>query len=191
MLCWRALVLAGVVAAPAASQDANAPAPIDMIETVNTVCIAAQGDQVRVEANALEAGFSPVPKSMLPKLRGSEDATGFIRSNTTDVSYVLMGTMKRRLSGKTVVMEFCGVGARPSEHKELDARLSQLMGFKPVQVGGIEAYAWIQTPEGRAPTRSLTDPQFLAMAETGQMRMVGLDRDGKGSVLLFFRPRVE
>jgi hypothetical protein len=188
---WRALVFVAAIAAPAVGQDADAPAPIDMIETVNKVCIAAQGDQGQIEAKALDAGFSPVPQSMLPKLRGSEDATGFIRSNATDVAFVFTGTIKRRLSGKTVVMEFCGVGARPTDHKALDARLAQLMGFKPVKAGGVEAYAWIQTPEGRTPTRSLTDPEFLAMAETGEMRMVGLDRDGKGSMLLFFRPRVE
>ena len=65
------------------------------------------------------------------------------------------------------------------------------MGFAPVRGAGMEAYAWLQTPEGRVPSRSLSDPQVLAMAATGQMRMIALDRAGPGSTLIYFLPRLD
>jgi hypothetical protein len=88
-------------------------------------------------------------------------------------------------------MDFCGVSARPTEHRALYQRLRETMGFAPVTGAGMEAYAWLQTPEGRAPTRDLGDPTFVAMAATGQMRMVGLDRSGPGSTLIYFLPRLD
>ena len=189
------LLGAALATAPAAAsaQAAEAPAAIDLIATLNTVCVAARGDRARAADLAAEAGFSPVPASTVPRLRYSSETAGFMRSNATDISFVMTGTMTRRVGRQTVVMEFCGVGARPTDHRALDARLLDLMNFPPVRGAGMEAYAWLQTPEGRAPLRSrrLTDPQFLAMAETGQMRLVALDRAGPGSTLIYFLPRLD
>ena len=142
-------------------------------------------------ALAAEQGFSPVPESMVPRIRNSSNRAGFMRTNATDASLVMTGTMTRRLGGETIVMEFCGVSAQPTDHRALDSRLRQVMGFAAVDAGGMEAYAWLQTPEGRAPSRSIDDAQFSAMAKTGQMRMVGLDRTGQGSTLLYILPRME
>lgn len=182
-----------MLAAPAAgwSQAAETPVAIDLIATLNTVCVAAQGDRVRAASLAAEAGFSPVPASMVPHMRNSSETAGFMRSNATDISFVMTGKMTRRVGGETLVMEFCGVSARPTDHRALDARLREAMGFAPVRGAGMEAYAWLQTPEGRAPSRSLTDPQVLSMAATGQMRLLGLDRSGPGSTLIYFLPRLD
>jgi hypothetical protein len=192
-LC-RAIIFGLVFCAPAgtvAAQDTPQHAPIDLIAALNDICVAAQGDQAQAAALAAEHGFSPVPESMVPRIRNSANRAGFMRTNATDVSLVMTGTMTRRLSGETVVMEFCGVSAQPADHRAVDARLRQVMGFAPVAAGGMEAYAWLHTPEGRAPSRSISDPQFIAMAQTGQMRMVGLDRTGRGSTLLYILPRVD
>jgi hypothetical protein len=182
-----------ILAAPAAgwSQAAETPAPTDLIATLNTVCVAARGDRARAAELAAEAGFSPVPETVVPRLRNSAETAGFMRSNATDISFVMTGTMTRRVGRETVVMEFCGVSARPTDHRALDARLRDLMNFPPVRGAGMEAYAWLQTPEGRTPSRSLTDPQFLSMAATGQMRLVALDRSGPGSTLIYFLPRLD
>lgn len=178
--------LAGSSTAP--TQDAVV-APIDLIATLNTVCVAAQGDRASVVSLATEAGFSPVPASTVPRLRNSAETAGFMRSNATDISFVMTGVMTRHVGGETVVMEFCGVNARPTDHRALTTRLRELMGFAPVHGGAM--YAWLQTPEGRAPSRSLTDQQFLSMAATGQMRLLGLDRSGPGSTLIYFLPRLD
>lgn len=184
---------AAMLAAPVAgwSQTAEAPAAIDLIAALNTVCVAAQGDRARAATLAAEAGFSPVPESMVPRMRNSSETAGFMRSNATDIAFVMTGKMTRRVSGETLVMEFCGVSARPTDHRALNTRLRETMGFAPVRGAGMEAYAWLQTPEGRAPSRSLTDPQVIAMAVTGQMRMVALDRTGPGSTLIYFLPRLD
>jgi hypothetical protein len=192
-----AVVLLG---APLTASAQNAPAPvvapdsapeaIDLIATLNAVCVAARGDRARAAALAAEAGFSPVPASMLPGMRNSSETTGFMKSSATDVAFVMTGKMTRDVRGETVVMEFCGVSARPTDHRALEGKLRELMGFAPVR-GRFQAYAWLQTPEGRAPTRDLGDAQFLAMAATGQMRMVGLDRSGPGSTLIYFLPRLD
>ncbi len=168
-----------------------AAAPVDLIATLNDICVAAQGDRARAAALAAEAGFSPVPADVVPRMRNSSETAGFMRSNATDISFVMTGEITRRVGRETVVMEFCGVVARPTDHRALDERLRQVMGFAPVRGAGMEAYAWLQTPEGRAPSRSLTDPQVLAMAATGQMRMVALDRAGPGSTLIYFLPRLD
>lgn len=190
---FAAAMLAALMGLPAVgwAQTSEAPAAIDLIATVNQVCVAAQGDRARAAALAGEAGFSPVPATMVPHMRNSSETVGFMRSNATDISFVMTGKMTRRVEGETVVMEFCGVSARPTDHRALDARLREAMGFAPVRGAGIEAYAWLQTPEGRAPTRSLSDRQFISMAGTGQMRMLGLDRSGPGSTLIYFLPRLD
>jgi len=177
--------------ATALAQDQAAPAPTDLIAALDGICVAAQGDRGQVSSLAQAQGFAPVPESMVPRMRNSSDRAGFMRTNAADVSLVMVGTMTRRLGGETVVMEFCGVSAQPADHGAVDARLRQVMGFAPVRGMGLEAYAWLQTPEGRAPSRSLSDAQFLDMAGTGQMRLIALDRTGRGSTLLYILPRID
>lgn len=177
--------------ATALAQDQVAPPPTDLIAALDGICVAAQGDRAQVSSLAQAQRFAPVPESMVPRMRNSSDRAGFMRTNATDVSLVMVGTMTRRLGGETVVMEFCGVSAQPADHSAVDARLRQVMGFAPVRGMGLEAYAWLQTPEGRAPSRSLSDAQFLDMAGTGQMRLIALDRTGRGSTLLYILPRID
>jgi len=186
-----AVLCAFIVASPSTAQDREAPAPIDLITTVNTVCVAAQGDRARAAALAVEAGFSPTPPDMIPFMRNSSETVGFMRSNETDIAFVMLGKLTRRVGNRQVMMDFCGVSSRPTDHRALNVRLRETMGFAPVRGAGFEAYAWLQTPEGRAPTRSLSDEQFIAMAETGRMRMVGVDRAGPGSTLIYFLPRLD
>ncbi len=177
--------------ATALAQDQAAPVPTDLIAALDGICVAAQGDREQVASLAQAEGFAPVPESMVPRMRNSSDRAGFMRTNAKDVSLVMVGTMTRRLGGETVVMEFCGVSAQPADHSAVDARLRQVMGFAPVRGMGLEAYAWLQTPEGRAPSRSLSDAQFLDMVGTGQMRLIALDRTGRGSTLLYILPRID
>lgn len=190
-----AVMSAALIGLPAVgwaqTPPAPAEAPTDLIATLNAVCVAARGDRARAASLAAEAGFSPVPEGMVPRMRNSSETAGFMRSNATDISFVMTGRMTRRVGRETVVLEFCGVSARPTDHRALNARLRDLMNFPPVRGAGMEAYAWLQTPEGRAPARSLTDPEFLSMAATGQMRLVGLDRSGPGSTLIYFLPRLD
>lgn len=175
----------------ASAQDASTAAPTDLIATLNTVCVAARGDRARAASLAAEAGFSPAPESMTPRMRYTSETASFMRSSAADLSVIMTGKMTRRVGRETVVMEFCGVSVRPTDHRALDARLLDLMNFPPVRGAGMEAYAWLQTPEGRVPSRSLTDPQFLSMAATGQMRLLALDRSGPGSTLIYFLPRLD
>lgn len=191
-------VLAIAVAAALAgtgvfAQTAPAPAaqPTDLIETLNTVCVAAQADAARVAELAVAAGYSPVPEAMLPRFRGVSGATGFMKSSAADMVFVVTGTMSQRVARRRIVMPFCGVSARPADHRALERRLREAMGFDPVVGLGMSAYAWLQTSQGRAPTRNLDDPTVVAMAETGQMRMVGLDRSRQASILLYFLPRAD
>lgn len=177
--------------ATGASSAQTTPAPVDLIATLDAVCVAAQGDRARAAELAAEAGYSPVPDSMVPGLRNASETAGFMKSSAADIVFVMTGTISRRIGRERVTMEFCGVSARPTEHRALDQRLRQTMGFAPVTGIGMEAYAWLQTPEGRAPARDLRDPTFITMARTGQMRMVGLQRSGPGSTLIYFLPRLD
>ena len=185
------LAAALTTATGAQAQTTPPPEPIDLIASLDAVCISAGGDRARAAELAIEAGFSPVPASMVPALRNSSATAGFMKSSAADVTFVLTGTMSRRVGRERVTMEICGVTSRPTEHRPLDQRLRQTMGFAPVSDGGMDIYAWLQTPEGRAPARELRDPTFLAMAGTGQMRMVGLQRSGPGSTLIYFLPRLD
>ncbi|WP_426041592.1 hypothetical protein [Brevundimonas sp. TWP2-3-4b1] len=185
------LAAALTTATGAQAQTTPPPEPIDLIASLDAVCISAGGDRARAAELAIEAGFSPVPASMVPALRNSSETAGFMKSSAADVTFVLTGTMSRRVGRERVTMEICGVTSRPTEHRPLDQRLRQTMGFAPVSDGGMDIYAWLQTPEGRAPARELRDPTFLAMAGTGQMRMVGLQRSGPGSTLIYFLPRLD
>ncbi|WGM32530.1 hypothetical protein [Brevundimonas sp. NIBR11] len=185
------LAAAALMMTGARAQTAPAPDPVDLISTLNSVCVAAQGDRARAAELAAEAGYSPVPESMVPRLRNSSDRAGFMRSNAADMSIILTGRINRRVGREDVVMEFCGVSARPTDHRALNARLREAMGFERVRGAGLDAYAWLQTPEGRAPSRSLSDAQFIAMAATGQMRLVGIDQSGNGSTLMYFLPRLD
>ena len=189
------VVIATAVLMTGAAQETAPPSssaePVDLIATLDTICIAAQGDAARAAELAAEAGFSPMPASMIPPLRNASEQTAFMKSNGTDVAFVMTGKMSRRVGRERIVMEVCGVSVRPTDHRALDQRLRQTMGFAPVTGIGMEAYAWLQTPEGRAPTRELSDRTVLAMAGTGQMRMVGLDRAGPGSTLMYFLPRLD
>ena len=180
-----------VLASPVAAIAQQPPAPTDVIATLNTVCVAAGGDPARAAVLATEAGYSPVPETMVPRLRNASERAGFMRSSATDITFVMTGRMTRRVGRDTVVMDFCGVSARPTDHRALDATLRRMMNFAPIRAAGLEAYAWLQTPDGRAPSRSLSDEQFVAMAATGQMRLVALDRSGPGSTLIYFRPRLD
>ena len=189
-------LLIGVIAAwtwPSTgwSQVTDAPARIDMIASLDAICVAAAGDRARAIELATAAGFSPTPAEMVPAPRGSSNTVGFMRSNEADVAFVILGTMTRRLDRRDVTMEFCGLSSRPTDHRALDPRLRAVMGFPPVRGGGFDAYAWVQTPEGRAATNSLSNEAFTAMAETGEMRMIGLDRAGSGSTLIYFLPRID
>lgn len=192
MLRLRILAAATVLtAAGASAQTPPAAKPVDLIATLDAICVSAQGDRARAAELAAEAGYSPVPESMIPRLRNASETAGFMKSSAADVAFVMTGTMSRRVGRERVTMEFCGVSARPAEHRALDVRLREAMGFAPVTDSGIEAYAWLQTPEGRAPTRDLRDATLIAMARTGQMRMVGLQRSGPGSTLIYFLPRLD
>ncbi len=174
-----------------AAQSVVAPEPTDIIATLNAICVAAQGDRAQAAALAAEAGFSPVPESMTPRLRNATERAGFMRTNATDMSIVMTGRMTRRVGRETIVLDFCGVAVRPTDHRALAQRLSDLMKFDSINTVGFDAYAWLQTPEGRAPARSLSDAQFVAMARTGQMRLLGLDRTGPGSTLIYMLPRLD
>ena len=132
-----------------------------------------------------------MPASMIPPLRNASEQAAFMKSNGTDVAFVMTGKMNRRLGRERVVMEVCGVSSQPAEHRALEQRLRAVMGFAPVTDGGMEVYAWLQTEEGRAPTRDLQDRTFLAMAGTGQMRMVGVQRSGPGSTVMYYLPRLD
>lgn len=174
-----------------ATQTTSAPEPIDLIATLDAVCIAAQGDAARTAELAAEAGYSPVPDSMVPNLRNASETAGFMKTNATDVVFIMTGRMNRRVGRERVVMDVCGVSARPTEHRALDQQLRQVMGFAPENEGGMDVYAWLQLPDGRGPAPDLRDATFLAMAGTGQMRMVGLQRNGGGSTLIYFLPRLD
>ena len=184
------LALAACAGASSA-QTAVEPTPTDVIDLLNTVCIAAHGDRALVRSRASEAGFSAAPSSLAPPIRNASDVELFIRSNATDAVILMTGKITRRVGRDSVVMEACAVNVRPTDHRALDRRLREVVGFAPVRLAGLEAYAWLQTPEGRAPTRELSDPQFLAMARTGQMRMLAIDRQANGSTLAYFLPRVD
>jgi hypothetical protein len=186
-----AAAVALTAAAGASAQTQPAAEPVDLIATLDAVCVAAEGSRTRAAELAIEAGYSPVPDSMVPGLRNASETAGFMKSSAADIVFVMTGTISRRIGRDRVTMEFCGVSARPTEHRALDQRLRQTMGFAPVNGVGMEAYAWLQTPEGRAPTRDLRDPTFIAMTGTGQMRMVGLQRSGPGSTLIYFLPRLD
>ena len=191
-----ALFLAGVLGVfgpPVAvsPQTTPASAATDLIATLDAVCVAAEGDAARAAELAVEAGYSPVPASMVPNLRNSSEQAAFMKSSATDVAFILTGRMSRRVGRERIVMDVCGVTARPAEHRPLEQRLRSVMGFAPVRDGGMEVYAWVQTPQGRAPTRELGDPTFIAMAGTGQMRMVGAQRSGPGSTVMYFLPRLD
>ncbi|WP_417232590.1 hypothetical protein [Brevundimonas sp.] len=173
------------------AQTSPPDAPVDLIALLDRICVAAQGDRARAAALAAEAGFSPVPDSFRPRIRNSTETAAFMRTNTVDMTVVMTGKMTRRLGRERAVLEFCAVSARPTEHRALDARLRAAMGFASVRDSRMDIYAWLQTPEGRAPARSLSDPQFISMAETGQMRIVALERDGPGSTLLYILPRLD
>lgn len=173
------------------SQAPAAPARLDLIASLETICVAAAGDRAKAVELATEAGFSPTPAEMIPFMRGATNTAGYMRSNEADMAFVMLGTLTRRLGRRDVTMEFCGVSSRPTDHRALDRRLRETMGFAPVQGGGFDAYAWVQTPEGRSAASALTDQHFTAMAETGQMRMVALDRSGTGSTLIYFLPRFD
>ncbi|WAC60449.1 hypothetical protein [Brevundimonas sp. SL130] len=180
-----------VAAQSVAPQSEAAPEPTDIIATLNAVCVAAKGDRAQAAVLAAEAGFSPVPESMTPRLRNATERAGFMRTNATDMSIVMTGRMTRQVGRETVVLDFCGVAVRPTDHRALDRRLHDLMKFDAISAVGFDAYAWLQTPEGRAPSLRLTDAQFVAMARTGQMRLLVLDRSGSGSTLIYMLPRLD
>lgn len=173
------------------AQAVSAPEPTDIIATVNGICVAAQGDRAKAAALAAEAGYSPVPEAMIPRLRNATERAGFMRTNAADMSLVMTGRMTRQVGRETIVLDFCGVSVRPTDHRALARRLRDLMEFDTINMVGLDAYAWLQTPEGRAPARRVSDAQFVAMARTGQMRMLGLDRSGSGSTLIYMLPRVD
>ena len=179
-------------APPALSaQSQAAPEATDIIATLNAICVKAQGDRVQAATLAAEAGFSPVPESMTPRLRNATERAGFMRTNATDMSIVMTGRMTRQVGRETIVLDFCGVAVRPTDHRALDRRLRDLMKFDSISAVGFDAYAWLQTPEGRAPSLRLSDAQFVAMARTGQMRLLVLDRSGPGSTLMYMLPRLD
>lgn len=77
-------------APPALSaQSVAAPEPTDIIATLNAICVASQGDRAQAAILAAEAGFSPVPESMTPRLRNATERAGFMRTNATDMSIVM------------------------------------------------------------------------------------------------------
>ena len=182
-----------LLCAPSAlsAQSVAAPEPTDLVAILNTICVAAKGDRAQAAVLAAEAGFSPVPESMTPRLRNATERAGFMRSNATDMSIVMTGRMTRQVGRETIVLDFCGVSTRPTDHRALDRRLRDLMKFDSINAVDFDAYAWLQTPEGRAPSRSLSDDQFVGMARTGQMRLLVLDRSGPGSTLMYMLPRLD
>ncbi len=173
------------------AQSQATPEPTDLIATLNAICVKAKGDRAQAAVLAAEAGFSPVPEGMTPRLRNATERAGFMRSNAADISVVMTGQMTRRVGRDTIVLDFCGISTRPTDHRALDRRLRELMNFDSINAVGFDAYAWLQTPEGRAPSRSLSDSQFVGMARTGQMRLLVLDRAGPGSTLMYMLPRLD
>lgn len=179
------------LSAQSLAQSQAAPEPTDIVATLNAVCVKAQGDRAQAAVLAAEAGFSPVPESMTLRLRNATERAGFMRTSATDMSIVMTGRMTRQVGRETIVLDFCGVAVRPTDHRALDRRLRDLMKFDSIRAVGFDAYAWLQTPEGRAPSRNLSDAQFVAMARTGQMRLLVLDRSGPGSTLMYMLPRLD
>ncbi|KQW81899.1 hypothetical protein [Brevundimonas sp. Root1279] len=186
-----ASILLVLISGPVDAQTTASPAPTDLIAALEQFCIASNGDAAKVAALADAAGFSPVPQSMAPRIRNVTGAVTFMRTNDTDMTILMAGRMNRRMDREEVTLDLCGVSVQPTDHRALDQRLRQTMGFSPMRGGGFEAYAWVQTPTGRSVPENLSDATFLAMARTGQMRMVSLDREGRGSTLLYVLPRVD
>ena len=164
--------------------------PVDLIATLDAVCVSAGGDAARAAELAAEAGFSPVPDSMVPGLRNASDTAGFMKSNASDIVFVMTGKMSRRIGRERVSWtSAASAPVRPSTGPWTSA-CARPWGSRPSATA-----AWTPMPgcrpKGRAPTRDLRDPTFIAMAETGQMRMVALQRSGPGSTLIYFLPRLD
>ena len=97
------VVLATAVLMTGAAQETAPPSssaePVDLIATLDTVCIAAQGDAARAAELAAEAGFSPMPASMIPPLRNASEQAAFMKSNGTDVAMYRVGQARVMLAG--------------------------------------------------------------------------------------------
>ena len=142
--------------------------PVDLIATLDAVCVSAGGDAARAAELAAEAGFSPVPDSIAwPSQRLGHGRLHEIQSLGHRFVMRAGCPPDRTRAGLDGLR---GVSARSTEHRALDQRLGRPWDSRR-QRGGLDAYACCDR-RGPCPTRDLRDPTFIAMAEIGQMRMV-------------------
>lgn len=182
-----ALTLAGLMLLTiTGSSAAQTPAP-DQIADLNRICIAAQGDRARAAELAQAAGYSQTPPEMVPERRNMRDMVGFMKTDAEQARIVLLGRSTRRLGRETVTLNLCAVSARPADHRALQTRLRQMIGFDEVREGGGDGdtWAWLAQDGGRAPVRNLNDANASSLAATGRLRIVNLQREGPGAALIY------
>ena len=186
-------VIAGLALLSIAGSAATQTAAPDQIADLNRICIAAQGDRARAAELALAAGYSPMPEGMVPERRNMRDLASFLKSDADQARIVLIGRCTRRIGREEVTLNLCAVSARPADHRPLQARLRQMIGFEPVRQGGGDGdtWAWLSRDGGRAPIRNLNDANAVDLAVTGQLRIVNLQREGPGVVLTYATAQTE
>ena len=186
-------VIAGLALLTIAGSAATQTAAPDQIGDLNRVCIAAQGDRARAAELAQAAGYSPTPPEMVPERRNMRDLTGFLKTDADQVRFVLIGRSTRRIGRDEVTLNLCSVGARPADHRALQTRLRQMIGFDPVREGGGpgDTWAWLSQDGGRAPIRNLNDANAGDLIATGRLRIINLQREGPGVTLTYATAQAE
>jgi hypothetical protein len=173
-------------AGPAFAQATPNPLLAELVR----LCIGANGDRDAVETRALAAGYSATPASLLPNMRETDNAEGFLKSSEESLSMVVVGETSRRLGGETVQMKLCGVSSSPVDHRQLTLDVRATLDQEPLR-GSDHLYAWVQSAAGRTPIRSTGESQLMDLIEAGGVRMIGVERRGKQSMLLYLVPTID
>lgn len=183
--------LVAVLSLGAAPVQAQAPAPPEgLIADLVQFCMMTEGQSQAVATRAGEAGYSPMPDAMLARARRMRDPAGFLKTDAAAMRMVMTAHESRGFGGRQIAMRMCAVAMEPYDARTLNRDLEATLGHPPLRFDR-NIFAWVYGDEGRAPIRDVSDRGFLELIEAGGVRMIGIERRGRITSLIYLVPEID
>ncbi|MFN3669736.1 MAG: hypothetical protein ACK4VY_10540 [Brevundimonas sp.] len=96
----------------------------------------------------------------------------------------------RGFGGRQIAMRMCAVAIEPYDARALNRELEATLGHPPLRFDR-NIFAWVHGDQSRAPIRDVSDRGFVELIEAGGVRMIGIERRGGTTTLVYLIPEID
>lgn len=188
------LAIAGLIGFLAST--APALADDDLMSSFQTLCLANHGENTAVIAAATQAGWMPLPASLLANLSKSPmfaEPSGLMRTSNTAIQILILS--------HTVTSPFANVQAKicavavVGQKLDITAQVAALAGVPVIKDNGLDLYFWqddngVHKPIDEALVQT-NSAEMKALLETGKVNVLATQTDDSMSMVFLMVPYKE